>query len=208
MSKIEYSIMDKDEMYECALLAARAYENYEYFTNYISDKNKREKFLSIVMPMDVKINKDVINLVAKLDGKIVAFAMLYRPGKKRAPDIEYFKAGILKAFLSCGVLDVNAWANMDAKASEPCHTIKGNEWYLHTLTVDPMHQGRGIGSNFIHECILKYVKNNGGNNLALFTNSERNKKFYNKNGFSEFDYREFKYKGKILPSYSLIINIP
>ena len=81
--------------------------------------------------------------------------------------------------------------------------IKEDTWYLNMLAVDPKYQNMGIGSQFINECIVKYVKDNGGKELSLFTNSDKNKEFYLKNGFNEFHYRDFSYKGKKMPSYSL-----
>ena len=59
----------------------------------------------------------------------------------------------------------------------------------------------------LRECILPYVRDHGGETLCLFTNAEGNRKFYQKNGFEEFDQHFFKHKGKQLGSWSYQISI-
>ena len=204
MDKLEFLEMNQNEIEESGELAASAFEDYEYMTTYVSDMKKCKNFVHIATPIDVKVNTDAVRLIAKSGDKIVAVATLFPPGVSRVGDIEYIKAGMIKAYFAGGVLDVDAWVNMDKKAGVPCHSLKGNIWYLNLLTVDPSFQGKGVGSEFINDGIVPYVKNHGGEKLCLFTNSEKNKKFYEKNGFEVFDYREFYYKGRTLPSYSFI----
>lgn len=204
MSELKFEIIKEEELDECGEIVARAFENYEYISNYISNSEKRKKFVSVCMPIELKVNKRAIRFVAKEGGTSVAVATLFPPGVSRVNDIEYIKAGFAKAFVYGGVIDVNAWVNMDKKASAPCHSLDKDVWYLNLITVDPSCQGRGIGSRFINECIVPYVREHGGKKLSLFTNSEINKTFYFKNKFEEFDYREFFYKRRRLPSYSLI----
>ena len=59
----------------------------------------------------------------------------------------------------------------------------------------------------LQACILPYVKEHGGETLCLFTNSEINRTFYQKNGFEEFDQRFFTRKGKQLGSWSFRASI-
>ena len=87
-------------------------------------------------------------------------------------------------------------------AVEPCHSLGGQTWYLNLLTVEPNQKGQGFGSRMLRECILPYVRDHGGETLCLFTNAEANRKFYQKNGFEEFDQRFFNRKGKQLGSCS------
>ena len=68
---------------------------------------------------------------------------------------------------------------------------------------DPDRKGEGIGSRMLQECLIPYVKEHGGKKLCLFTNSQGNRQFYRKNGFTEFDERQFAYKGKTIGSWSL-----
>ena len=133
--------------------------------------------------------------------------MLCPPKYKKPSDMAYMRAGFGKCFLQGGIRDVAAWNAMEGKAGQPCHSLGGQTWYLNLLTVEPNQKGQGFGSRMLRECILPYVRNHGGEMLCLFTNAEGNRKFYQKNGFEEFDQRFFKRKGKQLGSWSYRISI-
>ena len=199
--------MKEYEIEESGAIVAKAFENYEYMVTYIADDHRRKEFVSITMPIELKVNNKAVRFVAEQNNTIIAVATLFPPNVKRAGDIKYIRAGMLKAFFRGGFIDVNAWVNMDKKASAPCHSFKENVWYLNLLTVKPEWQHKRVGSRFINECIISYVKANGGKKLCLFTNLVGNRRFYVKNVFHEFDYREFYYKGRKLPSYSFIRDV-
>ena len=59
----------------------------------------------------------------------------------------------------------------------------------------------------LHECILPYVKEQGGDTLCLFTNDEINRKFYQKNGFVVFNEQWFTYRRKKLGSWSYQLSL-
>ena len=68
-------------------------------------------------------------------------------------------------------------------------------------------QGKGIGSRFMQEYIIPHLKEAGGEVLCLFTNSEMNRKFYEKNGFTLFDEKEFEYKERKIGSWSYCMKL-
>lgn len=200
---LTFEKMCPEERGACAALAARAFMDYEYFTDYIPNDQRRTRFLNTMLDIEVRINDGQADFfTAKIDGEIVAVAMLCPPEYKKPSDMAYIRAGFGKCFLQGGVRDVAAWNDMEGKAGEPCHSLGGQTWYLNLLTVEPEHKGQGLGSRMLRECILPYVKEHGGETLCLFTNSEVNRKFYQKNGFVEFDQRSFNRKGKQLGSWS------
>ena len=200
---LTFEKMRPDERDVCAALAAQAFGDYEYFTDYIPDDRRRTRFLNAMLKIEVRINDGPADFfTAKDDGNIVAVAMLCSPEYKKPSDMAYMRAGFGMCFLLGGIRDVAAWNEMEGQAGEPCHRLGGRTWYLNLLTVDPNRKGRGIGSRMLHECILPHVKAHGGETLCLFTNSEANRKFYQKNGFEEFDQRFFTYKGRRLGSWS------
>ena len=96
---------------------------------------------------------------------------------------------------------------MDSTAGIPCHTLQKGAWYLSSYLVNTSMQGEGIGSRFLQECIIPFVKKKGGKKLCLFTNSEINRKFYRKNGFKEFHKQVFRYRGKSLGSWSYVMEL-
>lgn len=200
---LTFEKMCPEERGACAALAARAFMDYEYFTDYIPNDQRRTRFLNTMLDIEVRINDGQADFfTAKIDGEIVAVAMLCPPEYKKPSDMAYIRAGFGKCFLQGGLRDVAAWNDMEGKAGEPCHSLGGQTWYLNLLTVEPEHKGQGLGSRMLRECILPYVKEHGGETLCLFTNSEVNRKFYQKNGFVEFDQRSFNRKGKQLGSWS------
>lgn len=205
---LTFEKMRPGERGTCAALAARAFENYEYFTYYIPNDQRRTRFLSTMLEIEVRINDGPAEFfTAKEDGTIVAVAMLCPPEYKKPSDMAYLRAGFGKCFLQGGIRDVAAWNNMEGKAGQPCHSLGGQTWYLNLLTVEPNLKGQGLGSRMLQECILPYVRDHGGETLCLFTNAEGNREFYQKNGFEEFDQRFFKRKGKQLGSWSYRIQL-
>ena len=48
-----------------------------------------------------------------------------------------------------------------------------------------------------------YIRERGGKQVVLVTNSLKNLNFYLKRGYELFDEREFKYNGKKMGSWSL-----
>lgn len=205
---LTFEKMRPEERDTCAALAARAFEDYEYFTYYIPNKQRRTRFLSTMLEIEVRINDGPADFfTAKEDRKILAVAMLCPPEYKKPSDMAYMRAGFGKCFLQGGIRDVAAWNAMGCKAGQPSHSLGGHTWYLNLLTVEPTRKGQGLGSRMLRECILPYVKEHGGETLCLFTNSEINRTFYQKNGFEEFDQRYFNCKGKKLGSWSYRISI-
>ena len=205
---LTFERMRPEQRTACGLLAARAQQDYVYYTSYIPDDNRRRRFLEYVMTIEVCLNEaHSIILTANEDNHLAAMAILFPPGVHRPSGASYLKAGFWKALWHGGILDGLAWTRMDEKAGTPCHTFDKNAWYLDLLAVEPAKQGQQIGSRFLQECIIPTVKKGGGHTLCLFTNSEINRKFYIKNGFKEFDAREFTYKGNRFGSWSYHMDV-
>lgn len=205
---LKFGRLKPEHRTEYILLTARAMENYAYVANYIPDSVRRRRFLECAMDIEVRLNAEHSVLLTASEGqKIVAAAMLCPPAVRRPGALAYLRAGFWRALRCGGICNVLAWAAMDDKAGAPCHHYPGAAWYLSMLAVDPAYQGRGVGSRFLQACIIPAVKKRGGETLCLFTNSEENRVFYQKNGFREFDAREFRYHGKTLGSWSYCMNL-
>ena len=208
MSELTFSQMTDEQLMEAALLSAEAFYDYEYIVNYIADEKRRKIFMNCMISADLKVNRKLsTTFVAMEKGTIVAVATLYRPGAKRASTARYLAEGCLKAIVRGGIKDSIAWIDMDTKAHQPCFDIKKDAWYLGSLSVGVAHQGAGVGSAFMQKCLIPYVRENGGQELCLVTNSEINRKFYEKNGFKEFHHEVFRYRGKELGSWCYSIRV-
>ena len=203
MIAMTYEIMKPEEMKTCVDLAARAFANYDFFAIYVPDDKRRPRFLRNMLGVEFRVNEGQAHyLMAQENGKIVAVAMLRDPGYRDPSVKQYLKAGFWKNLVIGGYRNVAAWFAMDQKAVIPCRELGGKTWFLNVLTVDPLAEGKGIGSRMLKECIIPYVKEHGGEALSLYTNSEINRKFYKKNGFEEFNEQRFSYNGRNLGSWS------
>ena len=191
--EIEFGVLRRDELMESVELATRAYMTYEYFTNFFPDPKERRKVL-----MSMQYRAGLTNfgkthfLTAKVDGKMVAFAQIDDPNYKRPSVLQFLLHGWLLVYLGVKIKHVNAWLAMDTLANKPCHDYQqaGSDiWYTSSVTVDPEFQRMGVGSKFI-AFWEDYIREHGGKQLTLFTNSEKNLAFYRKNGLEIFDERD------------------
>ena len=191
--EIVFGILKREEFDEVVALSFRAYENYEYFLNFFPDLEERRKVIwSVLYGTWRAILKKSHFLTAKVDGKIVGLAVLEDPQYKRPTDLQFLLHGWWKVFFNAGLKRANAWVNMDETAGTPCHDYQHNGeniWYCSSLTVDPPYQGKGVGTQLV-AFMEEYIREHGGKQLTLFTNSEKNLAFYKKNNFEVFDERD------------------
>ena len=190
---IEFGVLKREELSDAVELSFRAYEYYEYFLNFFPDLGLRHKVIrSVLYGTWRAIMRKSHFLTVKIDGKIVGLAVLEDPNYKRPSDIQFLLHGWWNVYFSAGIKRVNAWVNMDETAGTPCHDYQHNGeniWYCSSLTVDPPFQGKGVGTQLV-AFMEEYIREHGGKQLTLFTNSEKNLAFYKKNYFEVFDERD------------------
>lgn len=74
---LEFGLLNRKGLREAAEMAARAFSDYEYFTNWFPDDEERNRVVISIIWHAYKTNfKRVHQLSAKLAGKIVATAEL------------------------------------------------------------------------------------------------------------------------------------
>ena len=79
----EFGSLNRKELRQAAELTARAFSDYEYFTNLFPDPKERAKVEIAIIWCSYKTNfSSAPQLTAKLDGKIVALAELNAPDHK------------------------------------------------------------------------------------------------------------------------------
>ena len=94
---------------------------------------------------------------------------------------------------------------MDAAAGKPSHDYQKTGpgiWYLSSLCVDPAVQGIGLGTQLV-DYYENYIRERGGKQVVLYTNSQKNLNFYLKRGYELFDERAFEYNDRKMESWSL-----
>ena len=190
---IEFGVLKREELSDAVELSFRAYEYYEYFFNFFPDLGLRHKVIrSVLYGTWRAVMQKSHFLTVKIDGKIVGLAVLEDPHYKKPSDLQFLLHGWWNVYFSAGIKRVNAWVNMDETAGTPCHDYQHNGeniWYCSSLTVDPPYQGKGVGTQLV-AFMEEYIREHGGKQLTLFTNSEKNLAFYKKNNFEVFDERD------------------
>lgn len=204
--ELEFRKLRRSEILQAAELAARSFDDYEYFTNWFPEKESRNRFQRSVISHEYRTNYGRADyLVATVDGKMAAVAQLNPPSYKKPSDLLYVLHGWLKVYKTGDRKVIDDWLAMDAAAGQPCHDYQKTGdgiWYASSLTVDPAFQGTGVGTRFL-EYWEDYVRERGGKQLVFFTNSKKNLDFYLNRGYEVFDEREIDYNGKTMGSWSL-----
>ena len=203
---LEFAPLNRKELRLAAELAARAFCDYEYFTNWFPDPEERARVEIAVIWHAYKTNFSRAHyFTAKLDGKIVATAELNAPDYKEPSVLSYILHGWLNVYRASNIKRVNDWIAMDAAAGQPSHDYQKTGpgiWYLSSLSVDPSMQGMGVGTKFI-DYLENYVRERDGKQIVFYTNSQKNLNFYLKCGYEIFDERVFDYCGSKMGNWSL-----
>ena len=203
---LEFGPLNRKELRQAAELAARAFIDYEYFTNWFPDQEERAGVvISIIWHAYKTTFNRVHQLSAKLEGKIVATAELNDPYYKDPSVLSYILHGWLNVYKAADMKSINDWTAMDAAAAEPCHDYQKTGpdiWYVSSLSVDSSMQGIGLGTQLM-DYYENYIRERGGKQVVLFTNSQKNLNFYLKRGYELFDEREFEYNDHKMGSWSL-----
>ena len=91
---VDFDILKQNELKAAVELAGKAYEDYEYFTNYFPDLEERRKVLRGIVYREFLTNfKKTHYLVAKRNGELVAVVQLNAPDYKKPSDFQYLVHG-------------------------------------------------------------------------------------------------------------------
>ena len=91
---VDFNILKRNELKDAARLVGRAFEDYEYFTNYFPDLEERRKMLRGVVYREYLTNfKRTHYLVAKMNGELAAVAQVNAPDYKKPSDFQYLIHG-------------------------------------------------------------------------------------------------------------------
>lgn len=204
--ELQFGAIRRDELKEAAQLSARAYDDYVYVTNYFPDDEERRRGSPLLMHCVKKVNYGKTHiLTVKADGRLAGVAQLDDPSYRKPSAFQYIRHGFLRLYLMFGLRRVNAFLAMDEAAALPCHDYQKTGpgiWYLCMLEVEPALQGKGIGTRFI-AWMEDYIRERGGRELVLLTNSEKNLAFYRNRGFQVFHECEIVHEGRRMGSWSL-----
>ena len=198
----------KDDFDSCIQLLANSFWGYEYFEPFVKSKKKRYQFEHAIQEVNVKAYFDKTTMfVAEESGEIVAVAQLKSPHDKDACFWDYIKAGGLKVIAAGGLKNSFDWLNMFEHTGWFCIFFIEPHWFLIHLAFSFKAKGQVFGFRRLNDCIRPYIQFHGGGLLMLITNSEKNRAFYQKNGFEEFSSEEFDVNGYKLGNWGYRMNI-
>lgn len=198
--------MRRNETDTCTELSVQAFADYEYFTNFFTDREERLAFMRAMIRSEYRTTRSRAHfLVGHNDGVPVAVADLFPPDWRKPSDLQYLLHGWGRVLRLPKQDIVNEWLAMDTRAGHYCHTLLGcTTWYLSSLTVSPDYQGRGFGREMLMDCVVPYIRQHSGSHLCFFTNSNGNLAFYRHLGFEVADYQELDCRGTKMGSWSIV----
>ncbi len=203
---ITFELMKRGDIREASELAARAFEDYRYVTNFFPGPGESLKMLKAVLYRIGLTNFGRSHfLIARVDEKIVTLVMLNAPDYKEPSLMQYLLHGWLMVYRDVNFRRLNDYLAMAEAAEKPCHDyqkVGKDVWYLSSITVEPSLQGTGIGSKSL-DYMEDYILQHGGREVVLLTNSEENMSWYKKHGYEVFHECEITYQGKTVGSWSM-----
>lgn len=144
-------------------------------------------------------------LAARQAGRLVGRATLEGPDYRPPTFWQSLVNDGWKVYFAANWKNVNGYLAMDEEACKPCldyQKTNSGVWYLSMFEVDPLFQGQGIGTQFL-TYQEDYVRQRGGSEMVLFTNSAENLRFYTRRGYEVFHACEIEHDGRKVGSWSL-----
>ncbi|MBQ7239044.1 MAG: GNAT family N-acetyltransferase [Bacteroidales bacterium] len=203
---IEFGKLKREEMKAAVEIASRAYQDYAYVALYFPDDEERRRGLHAFMNCVMKSNFGRADLLAaRQAGRLVGRATLEGPDYRPPTFWQSLVNDGWKVYFAANWKNVNGYLAMDEEACKPCLDYQKTNpgvWYLSMFEVDPLFQGQGIGTQFL-TYQEDYVRQRGGSEMVLFTNSEENLRFYTRRGYEVFYACEIEHDGRKVGSWSL-----
>lgn len=209
---IDYREANPGDFSRIAQLSAESFGNYPYFDcvfrRAFKDDDSYSAYMERLHRVNIKANAPQNKcFVGIQEGKIVSAALLQDPSKKKAAVEDYVKAGGLGLVFPVGFSKILNFFHFSEDARADCDHKHPSAWYLEVLAVDKSMKGCGLGSSMIQDCLIPYVQQQGGRELTLITNTEGNRRFYQKNGFREFAARMLEQNGETIGNWSFCMDL-
>ncbi|MBP1907682.1 ribosomal protein S18 acetylase RimI-like enzyme [Paenibacillus turicensis] len=202
----------RDDLKEMSQLAATSFADYVIYEQSVKStfktKAKYHRFLYEMHYVQfATFLRKGTSLVGTIDDEIVSFALLESPQFKSLTLWDYVWSGGLRLIPYMLKNRLLHFMNKMDKASEKCIDGTPHSWYLSMLAVSKLHQGKQLGTKMIQDCVIPFVKKQGGRRLTLITNNEVNQKFYHKNGFVQFFADKLHFKDGFANNWSFEMDL-
>lgn len=206
---IEYREAKRDEIAYISKLAALSFGHYPFFDfafqNAFESENEYFAYIEKLHRVHTRANmKQHKCFVGVKNGRIVSAALLQDPSKRRISVPDYIMSGGVSLLFPVGFSRILDFFDVSEEGHLDCAGQHPNAWYIELLAVDMGMKGCGLGSGMINDCLIPYIRENGGGELALTTNTEKNCTFYKKNGFDCFAERSLTRCGQTIQNWSFV----
>ena len=164
-----------------AQVLARAFFDYPVMAAHWPDRRRREKYLAWYLGCTVEYGLRYGEVYTTPD--VAGVAIWLPPGRTRFTTWRYIRAGFAPAPLRMGLRRSFGQARRFEDWTQKVHAeaAPGPHWYLWSLAVDPLQQGRGLGSLLMQPGLRAA----DAQRLPCYleTHDERNLPFYRRHGF-------------------------
>ncbi len=206
---IEYREARPDEAAYISKLATLSFGHYPFFDfafqRAFDSENEYFTYIEKLHRVHTRANmKQHKCFVGVRNGGIVSAALLQDPSKRRISVWDYILSGGVSLLFPVGFSKILDFFSISEEGHLDCAEQHPSAWYIELLAVDMGMKGCGLGSGMINDCLIPYIKNNGGGELALTTNTEKNCTFYKRNGFDCFAGRSLTHGGQTIQNWSFV----
>ena len=208
MEKIIYREARIDEFQKIGKVLADAFMDYPFTTLIKDDLKKPEYYPAFLELMDSLLTRLYIKgetcLIAEQGGEIMAVALLQQ---KDFTILSYLLNGVIKLFRYITPIKLFKYLDLVERSEQHLKKSGNFDWYLMMLAVNKSIQGQGIGSAFLENCVVPYVKAKGCKRLGLITSIDKNVFFYKKNNFTLLDFMMLDYGTKSVGNWAFVKTI-
>lgn len=185
---IQYRRAKYEELKSIARLITDSFKEYPFFDLLLPPGKKNDDFLfSLHYLNTMTYLKKHCCFIGIEDGQILTAVLLKHRDKPEVGFFDYVSSEGFNLLINGGIPCIKNLLKMTHKSKLACHGLGKSNWYLEALVVNVNFQSRHLGSHMLRKCVFPYIKFNGGGVLTLITSTEKNRIFYTKNGFEEFD---------------------
>ena len=212
----QYREVKDDDIDELSEWVAESFLHYPYFSfcfrGKFSSDEEYLKFLKKYMRVEIEIYRSKTPaFVGVENARMISMAIFMNNKKSEIVEDDFLKAGLYNIEEFKDEAFLNRLDRIDEEAYDDIYSTYPKSWYWELLAVKPEMKGKGYGTQMINDCILPYVKSQGGEDLTLITNTEKHVKFYEHKGFRLFAerkiYEDEGKKGKFIDNYSLVYKL-
>ncbi|MFT8705089.1 GNAT family N-acetyltransferase [Bifidobacterium aquikefiricola] len=190
-SAIQYRFAKPKELHAIVDLVSRSFLEYPLFSFVFRDAFSSQadylKFIETLFSMYIRsIGRKNDCLVGVQNGTIVSMALVEKPKNRHVGLLNNIVSGGWRLPMQVGVRRLIDFSRICNETEKDCFARYSDAWYVELLAVKSDCRGQQLGSRMIHDCLIPYVRQRGGTEITLMTNTEPNRRFYVKNGFTEF----------------------